>query len=762
MSWSMHALLILQRTLLLLVVLTAACSTADPVELKQDNVRRGDALFANEQFAQAIVAYRDALEHDPQDGELRLKLVEALKRAGLWGEVPLEAVRAADLLPRSQDAQVAAAESLVTQGRFIDAIDRASLVLKANPDNARALVVVANARARVLTATWALERLEEALRLKRDIDSRRTDIRSRPLPADDIAAVELYRRAAELEPQSAWWMRQGLIGLLWTMGRDDEGAAILKELADQIPSNAFLSRALGVYYVHKNQVADAEKYLRIAATTGDPESRLALADLLAKDGRSDAAIAIFQEMATGDRFIDVTLRVADIELQRNRFDEAKRATDLVMAREPWNPRALRIRAQLIVRSKTESLETGLAAAQAAVRADPMASEPRLLLGQVLTAKGQHESAFDEFVEATRRDPTSAEAARELVRTALLLNRITVALEFARQRARTAPSDPSAAADLVTVLVRGKEYGEAERILGPLLAANATSPVLLTQRGEIDAARGNQSAARASFERALRVDPDSFEALSGLVGLDLEGGRIAAARERMDLVISRHPKDPGYLLLAARAAIASGDGPRSESTLKQVLALDPSSVVAAELLAREFTARKRGPEAILVLERVLMHRPLSRQARLALGETFESLGRVSDAQAVYERLLDDAADSGVALARLAAIHLAQGTNLDVALSVAVEAKQQLPNDPGVNDTLGWIYVRKGLPRRGIALLEAAVQAAPSNPLYRYHAGMTYIDLGDTRRARTELEGALRLDPAFPGADRARTALRELPR
>jgi hypothetical protein len=72
--------------------------------------------------------------------------------------------------------------------------------------------------------------------------------------------------------------------------------------------------------------------------------------------------------------------------------------------------------------------------------------------------------------------------------------------------------------------------------------------------------------------------------------------------------------------------------------------------------------------------------------------------------------------GVALFRLAAIYVAQGQNLDVALTLAVSAKQKLPDDPGVNDILGWIYARRGFPDRGIPLLEQAVLASPSNAIF----------------------------------------------
>ena len=44
-------------------------------------------------------------------------------------------------------------------------------------------------------------------------------------------------------------------------------------------------------------------------------------------------------------------------------------------------------------------------------------------------------------------------------------------------------------------------------------------------------------------------------------------------------------------------------------------------------------------------------------------------------------------------RLASIYAEQPGKLDVALSLALNAKVQLDTDPAVNDVVGWVYVKK---------------------------------------------------------------------
>ena len=76
---------------------------------------------------------------------------------------------------------------------------------------------------------------------------------------------------------------------------------------------------------------------------------------------------------------------------------------------------------------------------------------------------------------------------------------------------------------------------------------------------------------------------------------------------------------------------------------------------------------------------------------------------------------------------------------------------------MNDTLGWVYVRRDLASLGIPHLEDAVRAVPSHPGYRYHLGMAYLRSGAKGKARDELARALRLDERFPEAQSAREPL-----
>jgi Flp pilus assembly protein TadD len=104
-----------------------------------------------------------------------------------------------------------------------------------------------------------------------------------------------------------------------------------------------------------------------------------------------------------------------------------------------------------------------------------------------------------------------------------------------------------------------------------------------------------------------------------------------------------------------------------------------------------------------------------------------------------------------------MYASRGEQLDRALQLAQAAKADRPDDPEVNDTLGFVYLKKQLPSLAIPPLLVAVDRAPANPAYHYRLGLAYAQVGDKVQARREMERALQLKSDFDGADDARRVL-----
>jgi Flp pilus assembly protein TadD len=137
--------------------------------------------------------------------------------------------------------------------------------------------------------------------------------------------------------------------------------------------------------------------------------------------------------------------------------------------------------------------------------------------------------------------------------------------------------------------------------------------------------------------------------------------------------------------------------------------------------------------------------------------FEMQGNVADAQQRYRKVLQLNPRSAVAANNLAWLYAEQGGDLDAALQLAQIAKEQLPNDGAVNDTLGWIYYKKDQANSAIGPLKACILGNPKNVFCHYHLGLVYAKTGDTQQAKAALQAALGISATFDGASDARVIL-----
>jgi tetratricopeptide (TPR) repeat protein len=276
-------------------------------------------------------------------------------------------------------------------------------------------------------------------------------------------------------------------------------------------------------------------------------------------------------------------------------------------------------------------------------------------------------------------------------------------------------------------------------------------------GRIQYRKRDRSGARRSFERALELDPASLDALTGLVQLDVAAKQLDQARRRVDAAVAKTPANPELLLLAARTYTTAGDEARAESTLRQAIKADPSFLVAYNVLGQLYIKQSRLDAARQEYEALAMKRPNDVAARTMVGMILQVQNRPAEARTHYEKILELDQRAAVAANNLAYMHAEAGTNLDVALNLAQTAKAALPDDPDVNDTLGWIYYKRGLTSLALEPLQQSVDKDPSNAMYLYHLGLAYLKAGDRVKARSMLERALTLQLASAEAAEARKAL-----
>jgi tetratricopeptide (TPR) repeat protein len=740
-------------TLALSMLALAALACGQPRATAVDQRSRGDQSLAAKRYGEAVAAYRDAVAANPRDGHLRLKLADALRLADDWAGWHQETILGADLLPGDRSAQLLGASSALATFRFDEAAARASRLLRDQPAQVAALIVLGNAHAHLPNSEWALYFLRTRLRRPDVLQSGLGEVRRPGTAKDDAEAERILRRALEVAP-AAYETQLALVNFLWAVGRLDDAEPLLRSLADPRPGDLVLNHALAEYYLARGSSADGERFLVRAAASGDRDVRLRLAEFLQGAERDAEALTVLDGFTDDLPLGAVSLPRAAIECRQGNAEAGLRRIESILARVAAHGRALELKAECLYGSG--KVGEALSVARMAVDTAPQSAQAHYLLGLALSSAGDVRGAYSELSEAVRLDPMHRPASRALARRAVEVGRPEVARQLAEAVMRTSPDDEEMAAIWVAALIGAREPATAAATLSRLLERFPTSAALLVQQGHLHVARGTKGA-RSAYERALEFDRDSREAVAGLVALDVAENRMPAARQRLETELGRHPDQPDYLLLLGEVFERDGDLAASEATYRRVLAINRRNLQGVMRLSSFLAGQRRFNEAIAVLHQAVAEAPGAADIRVRLAVMLERAGRAPEAREHYERVLAANPRAAEAAYRLALLHVDLGENLDVALSLATRAVEMLPDDPGANEALGWVYVRKNLPRIGLQHLEQCARVAPTNPTCQYRLGVAYMTMGQPRNGRARMARALALEPDFRFASEARAAL-----
>jgi tetratricopeptide (TPR) repeat protein len=178
------------------------------------------------------------------------------------------------------------------------------------------------------------------------------------------------------------------------------------------------------------------------------------------------------------------------------------------------------------------------------------------------------------------------------------------------------------------------------------------------------------------------------------------------------------------------------------------------------LARIYLADKQQQKAIDQYTAILAKNPKQAAPHMLLGTIYDMQKQYDLSEKHYRAALDINPQFAPAANNLAYLLSSREGNLDEALKFALVAKEKLPDDPSVMDTLGWIYYKKGLYGNAIQELSDSLEKVPDNPIVNYHLGAALFQNGEKAQAKTVLEKALSLDKDFDGAQDAQRMLSEL--
>ncbi|MDE3155749.1 MAG: tetratricopeptide repeat protein [Acidobacteriota bacterium] len=272
-----------------------------------------------------------------------------------------------------------------------------------------------------------------------------------------------------------------------------------------------------------------------------------------------------------------------------------------------------------------------------------------------------------------------------------------------------------------------------------------------------AAVGVALAAVPATARAARAGLAQGESRGGVTPTGLQPALRAFREGRLtdvDRLLARlDPRDPGVILLKARAAVVRGHYADAEGLLAPLAAREPASDAALDLarVQQQRGEREAARATFGALVAALGTQPATARtpqdlARLAEG--FRGLGRFEDANATFRAAVRAAPGDPAINTAWGRLFLDRHNPKDAAESFRAALKsddQWEPATAGLAEALA-----DDDPPAAIALAEAAVRLNPSDVDVRLFLAQQALDRGRTADAVAAITQALAVNPASPHA------------
>jgi Flp pilus assembly protein TadD len=272
--------------------------------------------------------------------------------------------------------------------------------------------------------------------------------------------------------------------------------------------------------------------------------------------------------------------------------------------------------------------------------------------------------------------------------------------------------------------------------------------------------GGPAAAVASIEdlELDLQDPANEPALRALAEDLVAIERADRAIAEVDRALRAQPDRASLHALMGTTLARAYRSIDARSAFKRALAIDPNQSEALGGMAALAGAAGDTQRAIELFDRAAAVEPGNPVYAYAAAQLVLATGDRSAAEARLETIVRQSAAHAGARNDLAWLLATEGRDLDLALSLALEASRLRP-EPATLDTLGFVHIQRGENEQAVDVLEKAIAAPGTAPGIHYHLAMALGRAGRTERARDLLQRALATGD-FPEAEAARQLLANL--
>ena len=746
--------------LILAMLLVAVSCTRDPVKQAENHLKYGNRMFDKGKYKEASIMYRRALQKNPRYGEAYYRLGLTDIRLGSYGEAIRALNRAVELQPNNSDASAKLADMyLAIYARdprarkqvLTELQDLRDLLLKRDPKSYDGLR---------LAGYVALANND----LPGAIKDFRTANDQKPFQPDLILALSQALAASNQFPDAerlarAMIAKQKNYAPLYDFlyiyyvrhNQMDDAEKILRQKVNNNPTQAgYLLQLAGHYYASR-RLPDMEATLQklLADPKVFPLAHVMVGDFFFRIRNFDRAEQEYQKgiQAGGKEKGLYQKRMVQALLAQDKKSDATQLVNAVLKDNPKDPEALEMRSALQLQTgNPQQIQMAINDLQSLVQRTPDSAALRYDLGHALLAKGDRDQATLQLQEAIKLRP-------DFIPPKLLLAQILLSKgDYPHSGVQTEdvlkldPKNLRAhlihASDLVGMGQKEKARDE----LQDIVKNYPNSDDARYQLGYLSYLDKDYKTAETIFRELHDKSPGDSRGLVGVVESEVAQGRYKNAIQIIEGEIQKEPSRNDFKLALANIEVRAEQYDDALKIFQELVAKNPQSSDLYLKLAETYRLKGDTNQAIENFRRASTLNPSNSVPLLNLALLLEAEGRHDQAKPIYEQVLKLDPDNPIALNNLAFLKADDGTDLDTALTMAQRAKQKAPTNPAVSDTLGWVYIKKGLSDNAVGIFRDLVTRVPANPTFHYHLGMALYQKGDKPGSKKELDTALKDNPS----------------
>lgn len=464
-------------------------------------------------------------------------------------------------------------------------------------------------------------------------------------------------------------------------------------------------------YAHDDSSAQqaAERWLTLQPDS--PEPRQALSMLYLRSGRIDDSVAQFDHLISKSAKGSADQLYVQIAMLLSRETDKAAALKVMQGlvakheREPYAQLSLSQMAAL-----AQNLDLAERAALRALELKPNWSDALVLRARIQAERGDLNAALAGMRQALAMHPKDNDLRMNYARLLVQAKRLNEARDQFRRVARAAPND-----------------ADVQYALG-LLALDAN------QAGD----------ATGYFKRLLKLGKHEDEARYYL-------GRIAEDKRLYPEALNWYGQvEQGEHQLDAELRIAAlmakrGDLDAARARLHALQEQNPTLTVRIILVEGELLVNaQRLNDAMTLYDQALQKEPENNDLLYARALLAEKLNKVDILERDLRDILKREPDNALALNALGFTLADRSLRLDEAQDLIKRALAQLPNDPAVLDSMGWVQFRLGHNSEALKYLHQAYELNDDAEIAAHLIEVLWTS-GDKPAARKLGQQALKADP-----------------